>query len=300
MITIPNLQTALLDLLHKIQGTDIKLIIGGGFGIYLKTEHVLRVGVRTLFQEWPEPRSTNDLDLYLRPEFLIQSAKLKPLAEAISELGYQVVPGAEKYQFVKPGPGGSQAGSVKIDILTGPRSRFQGSGVKTDARRARPSPSVGIHAHPVDEAPTLEEGLVPVTIMGKLSAGKPWRAEIFLPHPYTFLMMKLFAFKDRLTDPDKEFGRYHALDLYTILATTTEGEWKHALILRDQRVDEPYIVEAGKLVSKYFSTLNGLGMLRLRESRYYRPELQIDEFMSALKEIFPARAVSGKRGQDWV
>jgi len=300
MITIPNLQTALLDLLHKIQGTDIKLIIGGGFGIYLKTEHVLRVGVRTLFQEWPEPRSTNDLDLYLRPEFLIQSAKLKPLAEAIAELGYQVVPGAEKYQFVKPGPGGSQAGSVKIDILTGPRSRFQGSSVKTDARRARPSPSVGIHAHPVDEAPTLEEGLVPVTIMGKLSAGKPWRAEIFLPHPYTFLMMKLFAFKDRLTDPDKEFGRYHALDLYTILATTTEGEWKHALILRDQRVDEPYIVEAGKLVSKYFSTLNGLGMLRLRESRYYRPELQIDEFMSALKEIFPARAVSGKRGQDWV
>ena len=28
-----DLQTALLDLLYEIQGTDIKLIIGGGFGV---------------------------------------------------------------------------------------------------------------------------------------------------------------------------------------------------------------------------------------------------------------------------
>jgi hypothetical protein len=46
---------------------------------------------------------------------------LKPLADAIARLGYQVVPGAENYQFVKPGPGGVKAGSIKIDILTGPQ-----------------------------------------------------------------------------------------------------------------------------------------------------------------------------------
>ena len=289
MITIPDLQTALLDLLHEVQSTDIKLIIGGGFGIYLKTDHVRRLGVKTLFREWPEPRSTNDLDLYLRPELLIQSAKLKPLAEAIARLGYQVVPGAEKYQFVKPGPGGAQAGSVKIDILTGPQSRFQGTRVKTDARRARPNPSVGIHAHPVNEVPTLEEGLLPKTLAGRLSSGEPWQTEIFLPQPYTFLMMKLFAFKDRLSDVNKEFGRYHALDLYTILATTIEIEWNDALGFRDQQGDDPYIMEAGRLVSKHFSALDRLGMLRLRESHYYRPELQLDEFMSVLKELFPAR-----------
>jgi len=49
MITIPGLQTALLDLLHEVQGTDIKLTTGGGFGIYLKADHVrspriLRIG----------------------------------------------------------------------------------------------------------------------------------------------------------------------------------------------------------------------------------------------------------------
>lgn len=188
--------------------------------------------------------------------------KSKPLAEAFNKLGYQVVPGAEKYQFVKLGPRGDQAGSIKIDILTGPQSCFKGTKVKSDARRARPpNPSVGIHAHPVDEIPTLEEGLLQSTLVGKISSGDSWESQIFLPHPYTFLMMKLFAFKDRVYDADKEFGRYHALDLYTILATTMEMEWKQALELRDKQGDELYILEAGRLVSKHFSTLNSLGMI---------------------------------------
>lgn len=116
MITMPGLQTALLDLLYEVKGTDVAIIIGGGYGIYLKTGHVQRLRKRTLFQEWPEPRSTNDLDLFLRPELLIDAGKVKPLAQAISRLGYRVVPGAEKYQFVKPGPGGGEVGSIKIDI----------------------------------------------------------------------------------------------------------------------------------------------------------------------------------------
>jgi hypothetical protein len=49
--------------------------------------------------------------------------------------------------------------------------------------------------------------------------------------------MKLFAFRDRLSDEDKEFGRYHALDLYTIIATTTEKEWELAPKLRDLHKD---------------------------------------------------------------
>jgi hypothetical protein len=101
--------------------------------------------------------------------------------------------------------------------------------------------------------------------------------------------MKLFAFRDRLNDKDKEFGRYHALDLYTILASTTETEWDQAFGFRDRYGDEPYVIEAGRLVSEYFSALNRLGMIRLRESPYYRNELELDEFMSSLQELFPER-----------
>ncbi|MFH0997987.1 MAG: hypothetical protein V1844_21170 [Pseudomonadota bacterium] len=286
MITIPVLQTSLLDLLREIEGTDIKLIIGGGFGIYLKFDHVRQQASRTLLKIWPEPRSTNDIDLFLRPELLIDSAKLKPLANAIDRLGYQVIAGAENFQFVKSGPGGV-VGSVKIDILTGPQAFFQSTTAKAEERRVKPKPSVCIHAHPVNEAPTLLEGLLPVTLVGKISSGDPWQAEVFLPHPYTYLMMKLFAFRDRLNDADKEFGRYHALDLYAILATTTENEWVSALKLCDQYRGHLYVVEAGRLVLKYFSSLKCLGMLRLRESSYYRPKMQLEAFMSALQELFP-------------
>ena len=48
MITITDLHTALLELLEKIRESEIKLIIGGGFGIYLKTDHVKRLDIRTL------------------------------------------------------------------------------------------------------------------------------------------------------------------------------------------------------------------------------------------------------------
>jgi hypothetical protein len=33
-----------------------------------------------------------------------------------------------------------------------------------------------------------------------------------------------------------------------------------------------------------------MGMIRMRESRYYRPELQLDGFMEGLQELFPATA----------
>lgn len=296
MIKLPDLQTSLLDLLHEVKGTDVKLIIGGGFGIYLKTVHVQRFRIQTVLREWPEPRSTNDLDLFLRPELIIKPEKLRPLANAIVKLGYQVVPGAEKYQFVKPGPGGDEVGSIKIDILTGPQSCFQDTSVHVDTRRVRPNPSVGVHAHPVNEALTLEQGLLPVTLRGNISSGKPWQAEVFVPHPFTFLMMKLFAFRDRHDDAEKDFGRYHALDLYTIVATTTEEEWRYALELRDQRGDQPYVSEAGCLVLEHFSSLGCLGMIRLRESPYYRNEFQVNEFMSALQELFPAATGTDLQG----
>lgn len=289
MITIPDLETALLDLHYELQGTDVELIIGGGYGIYLKTGYVRSRGLRTLLEKRPESRSTGDLDLFLRPELLIDSAKLKPLADAITKLGYEVIPGAEKFQFIKSVPGGVEAGTIKIDLLTGPRSCFEGTPVRADARRVRPRPFVGIHAHPVGEALTLEDGLLPVTLDGKRSSGEPWHAEVYVPHPFTFLMMKLFAFRDRLDDANKEYGRYHALDLYTIVATTTEEEWTYAVHLREQNGEHPYVIKAAFLVSEHFSTTECQGMIRLRESQYYRPELQITEFMSALQELFAAR-----------
>lgn len=278
------LRTALLDLLWELRGSGISLIIGGGYGIFLKAEYIRENNIRTLLSGYPESRSTNDLDIFLRPELLIAPGKLKPLSQAIEKLGYDVIESAKNYQFVKPGPEG--IGEIKIDILTGPQSNFRDTKVKVDSRRIHPYPSVGLHAHPVDEAPTLEEGLLQINFTGFLSSGIEWKNEISIPHPYTFLMMKLFAFRDRVNDEYKEFGRYHALDLYTIVATTTETEWDEFPAFRKWIYGEYFFKEASLIVDKYFSDLNQLGLIRLRESRYFRSELQLDSFMEILREIF--------------
>ncbi len=48
MTAMPGLQTALLDVLCEVKGSDVVIIIGGGYGIYLKTGHVQRLAKRTL------------------------------------------------------------------------------------------------------------------------------------------------------------------------------------------------------------------------------------------------------------
>ncbi len=282
MITMPDLQLALLDLLYESRGGDLKLIVGGGYGIYLKREHIRTTGDRTLLKAWPEVRSTNDLDLFLRPELLIASDRLKSLANALKELGYQVVEGAENYQFIKPGPTGRKGGGLKIDLLTGPRKRFEGTSVRFDERRVRPRPSVGIHAHPVDEAQSLERALTPCQVNGTTTKGSLYQGNVFLPHPFTYAMMKLFAFRDRFNDENKDYGRYHALDLYVILAMATEEEWEAARTLSQEFQPTAEFVEATKIVQQYFSSQTSGGMLRLRESPYWRPALQVDDFLSAL------------------
>jgi hypothetical protein len=286
MLTMPDLRTALLDLGQELRNTDIKLIIGGGFGIFLKVEYVREHNIRTLFTEWPEPRSTNDIDLFLRPELLIHSEKLKPLSGALNKLGYKVVPSAAKYQFVKPLSNERPDEGIKIDILTGSRDKFVGTSVKLDSRRASPKPSVDVHAHLVDEVPTLEEGLIPLSVKGHLSGGAATECEVYVPHPFSFILMKLFAFNDRKMDETKDYGRYHALDIYASLATMSESEWDASLALQKQYSANAHVKKAGEFVRELFSAEDRLGIVRFKENRYFRPSLNVAGFIHSMKELF--------------
>lgn len=293
MNQLQTLIGALCELLKQIEGMDIKLVIGGGFGIYLKVDRVRKLNARTLIdlEFWPEARSTNDLDLFLRPELLADSARLGPLAQAIYDLDYEPVPGAAKYQFIKTAGGETGTAKLKIDILTGPRAAFAETNLRIDARRVRPKPSVDLHAHPVDEAVALDRELLAVPISGAQRTGEQWTGEVFLPNPFTFAMMKLFAFRDRLQrDPDQARAEYHALDVYSILATTTEPEWAKALALHDEFQRHPFVIEAGRIAHEFFDRPEQMGMIRLRESRYYRSYFKLGDFSSSLLELFPNTA----------
>jgi hypothetical protein len=284
---MPGLRTALRELLFELRDADLRLIIGGGYGLYLKREQVRQRGLRTLLREWPEARATNDLDLFLRPELLINPLQLKPLSDALRQLGYQVVRGAEKYQFAKPGPTGGSESSIKIDLLTGPQSRFRDTSAQVDTRRVRPRPSVDLHAHPVDEAVTLEDDLLPINLEGGLADSSNAQAVVYLPHPLTFALMKLFAFRDRVNDENKQYGSYHALDIYGIIATMSEMEWNRALEIRQIHQASDQIKEAGRIAEQYFASMSRQGMVRMRESPYCHDRLQLEEFCGAILELFP-------------
>jgi hypothetical protein len=279
---LSQLSDALLDLIGHISGSSLKLIVGGGFGIYLRHKELLKAGnAGTLLKEWPQPRSTNDLDLFLKTELLADSAKLKPLADAIQQLGYNPIATAKYYQFFKPGPKGGEAGGFKIDILTGPVERLREIGVKADSRRAHPVPKIEFHAHPLDEALTLEEHLKSVVIE---SSGR--QGEVFLPHPFSFIMMKLFALRDRQDDPEKDYGRHHALDIYTIVAMMTSREWEESLQLAEKYKHSSKAQEASGIVHEMFKDELSPGVIRLRESKYYKPSFQLVECLRALKDLF--------------
>jgi hypothetical protein len=188
IMTMTTLKTALLDLLTATGDPDLRPLIGGGYGIYLKYQQVLETKPRTLLSERPEARSTNDIDMFLRTELLVDGRRLEPLKAALMKIGYLPVEGAEYYQFAKPGPDGGKAGALKIDFLAGPQELLKKKGLKADSRRVRATPKVeGLHAHPVNEAPTLETEYCELNIQGQLSSGDHAQAIVALPHPLHYL-----------------------------------------------------------------------------------------------------------------
>ena len=167
-----NLRAAFLDLLHELEDSEIDLMLGGGYGLFLKQEHLAKKGTLTLIppDSWPEARATNDIDLLLRPEIVTRAEHMKTIRDGLNRLGFEVIKGAEFYQFVKR-LGGSRY--VKVDFLAGPLGQYEDpSRVKVDSRRVKPKPSVGLHAHRSDEAVAYELEPITVSLTGALSSGE--------------------------------------------------------------------------------------------------------------------------------
>jgi|SRR5579864_3979403 len=281
-----TLNSSLIDLLYELRERDLRLIVGGGFGLFLKRLHLDVQNARMLFNRLPSPRATNDIDLFLRAEVLADPAQVKELARAINALAYVPIPGAELYQWKRSVFVGGTPQEVKLDILVGPLGSHR-TKLQVDARRARPrGERVGLHAHPAEEALGIEEGPIPVTLEGTRASGEPYRGTVYVPRAFPYLLMKLHAFRDRKDDADKDLGRHHALDLYTIVGMQTEAEYEETLALGRVLKDESQVRAACAIVAEHFSKRTAAGLLRLREHQLFRTDFLLDEFMAVLAEIF--------------
>ena len=135
--------------------------------------------------------------------------------------------------------------------------RAEDERVIVDARRIKPRGSHGLHAHVAPEAETLGE--FPLELV--LDEG----CTVLIPHPLTFLALKLFAFRDRLEDQDRSLSRYHAYDVFRIVAMMTVEEWDQARRLRDRFSGSGALTEAKAIVQAHFDGHASMGVIRLRE-----------------------------------
>jgi hypothetical protein len=91
--------------------------------------------------------------------------------------------------------------------------------------------SVGFHAHQSDEALFLEDAPMAIELCGNRSTGEVYTATAYVPEAFPYLLMKLSAFAERKVDANKDLGRHHALDAYTIVGMMTEPEYNRAMTL---------------------------------------------------------------------
>ncbi|MEX1027716.1 MAG: hypothetical protein WD049_06885 [Candidatus Paceibacterota bacterium] len=269
------LLTTLLDLDAALDSTP-PLIIGGGYGLYLKQLYLGdHPGIPTLFPhgDLPEARTTNDIDLILRAEIVTDSESMRSIRVALDQLGCSVVETAKYTQFVRKVP----RGQVKIDLLAAPLGRFA-ERVPKDPRRVKPRPSVKLHASKLEEALAVDRHAVRIPITGPLSSGAEHGTEILVPQAFSYLLMKLCAFRDRMNDADKSLGQHHALDVYRIVGMLTRDEDADVRRLSAESHKHPTVVDAREIAGIHFVSPDGLGRLRILEHPLSTVGLDLDRF----------------------
>jgi hypothetical protein len=277
----------LIDLVRAIGRPDFKLILGGGFGLYLKQLHLQRQpDLRTLLPGdlWPYPRATEDLDVFLPTEVVVSLKEMQTLRAALDRLDFKPVEEAKFLHFVKPWGTG---GRVKIDMLTGPISDdAMKAKVQISRPRVRPRGKLELHAYLTEEALDIESSLLSLPVEGIGSDGRADRVVVYIPQPFTFLLMKLHAFGDRMEDADADLGRHHALDIYRVVAMLTEADY--ALVrqgVQKHTASNP-VLRVREIVSMHFSSPTSLGVIRMKEHPLFTPRMDVDRFIAALADLF--------------
>ena len=271
-------------LAEVLKAVEVPLIVGGGYGLLLRQKHIESSKIRTV-RPFPRTRSTQDLDLFLSIEFITSPEKMTALKEALLERGYQSIPGAYHYQFSREVDVFETKRTVKIDLLAPPpRDAELLKQMKVDSRRLRPKAVTEIHAHVCEEAFSVAEKALYVEVKGDSTVS------VMLPHPFSFFLLKLFAYRDQVHNQEKEYGRYHAFDIYRVAAMTSETEYAEVMSLARKYADDELVKEAGRIVSTLFDSTQSTGVLAIREyaivEEFDLEPVQIDEFVIDLKTFF--------------
>ncbi len=284
----------LRSLARRLATEDIVLTVGGGFGLLLRTRMVAERGAATLSEARLPARSTGDIDCFLSVDVITDGGKTQAVRNAIDALGYSPKPNAKNFQFVRSIDVYGQPREIGIDLLTGPIPAESLSRVKMSKPRVAPKGSSGLHAYLTDEAFAIAFATHHVNI-----GDAEGQVDVLIPHPFAFLILKLFALRDRLQKANDAKQKYHAFDLYAIWADMSPDEYHEVRDLVHEHSGHPVVREAAKIVATHFAQMDAPGAIALVEqagAHGHHPTLDaVERFMRDLLELFAVAEESGRR-----
>ena len=211
----------------------------------LKQQYLQILGERTLIPAVPPARATVDLDFFLRMELFVQKERGKAVRTLLDRLSYQEH--TPQWQFGKPLRGGaSEEDKVKVDLLA--RTPTPEESVRVKAFRVGSGADISLHGHETPEAFAVEDNPLLIQVTGEQTDGVLIEAEVFVPHAYAWLNMKVKAAHDWLRGErgetkKKPFREKHAFDVYVLTAMLRGAELDEAAGMAKRYSENPLASE---------------------------------------------------------
>jgi hypothetical protein len=268
------LSDALWALLAALEPDPPSLVVVGGYGLVLKAEQLRASGARTRIADLPIIRATADIDWLLTSEIITDANATQRIRSALDTLGYRST--VNYWQFSRAAD--SDGGRVKFDFLG-----FAGDDADVHLRggRVRPRGFHGLHGRLNREAFAVGETRIRVELQRESA-----RAITYVPHPFAYLILKLFALRDRLGGSDPDDAKYHALDIYKIWAMMTEPEWSEAVSLKIRYAGHPLMPEVGRLIALLFGDISAPGVVALiSEAALLKVVLVRDNILAFIQDL---------------
>lgn len=263
------LNNTFIKLITAIENARLKVVIGGGYGLFLKSELVIQHDLPTILPKFNVgTRSTDDIDMFLDIEVIAEPDQTMMMKQVLDDMGFIVIEGAEYYQFLKSDDVDSKVNSVKIDLQTGPVPDEMKTQVRIrDDRRIRPKKKgMYLHAHSSPEALGIRDSMFSFNVICMCENGNSITSIVNLPQPFTYVMMKTKSFYDKMQRDglrdDLDIPGKHAWDVFRILALTTEEELEASKKLSESYKSNAIYIEVANIVNEYFGTIESPGTLR--------------------------------------
>lgn len=277
----------LTQLATKFEDQDLTLIVGGGYGLQLRAQWVREHDFTTRFERIPRARTSDDIDVFLHIEILTSPRKHETIRTIMDQMNYVPRPEARNFQFVHEDEVEEDLGrQPKIDLLAENPEAYDEVNIDPPRVRSKDT-SDTIHGRLVEEAINIDQGLTTTPISHESK-----QSTVHLPHPIHYGILKLFATRDHLEDPESDavFQQYHAFDLFMILGLMTEEDWSSRNDLLTSLRDTNQLDETRSIIESYFSSGSDRGAVALREFiGEHRPDIPhhyIDDFLDDLQEMY--------------